>query len=79
VESVLRYGLPADIVATVIEPRKGKEPKLRQALNDLYSKLPNAELAKELDAGETDLSGFGSDFYPYVYFSLKVSDIASLK
>jgi len=79
VESVLRYGLPADLVATVIEPKKGKEPKLRQALKDLYSNLPNAELANELDAGETDLSGFGSDFYPYVYFGLKVSDIAPLK
>jgi len=75
VESVLRYGLPADITSTVIEPRKGKEPKLRAALKDLYSSLPNAELACELDAGDTDLSGFGSDFYPYVYFGLKISDL----
>jgi len=75
VESVLRFGLPADICATVLEPKKGKENKLRQTLKELYSNLPNAELAHELDAGETDLSGFGSDFYPYVYFSLKVSDL----
>jgi len=74
VESVLRFGLPADICVTVLEPKKGKEPKLRATLKDLYSSLPNAELAHELDAGETDLSGFGSDFYPYVYFSIKVSD-----
>jgi len=75
VESVLRFGLPADFVATVVEPKKGKEPKLRAVLKDLYAGLPNAELAHELDAGETDLSGFGSDFYPYVYFSLKISDL----
>jgi len=79
VESVLRYGLPADICATVLEPKKGKEPKLRDALKHLYSNLPNAELATELDAGETDISGFGSDFYPYVYFSLKVSDLVPTK
>jgi len=79
VESVLRYGLPADICATVLEPKKGREPKLRQVLKDLYSSLPNAELAAELDAGETDISGFGADFYPYVYFSLKISDLAGLK
>jgi len=79
VESVLRFGLPADICATVIEAKKGKEPKLRAALKELYSSLPNAALAHELDAGETDLSGFGSDFYPYVYFSLKISDIVPTK
>jgi len=79
VESVLRFGLPADIVATVLEPKKGKEQKLRATLKDLYSTLPNAELAHELDAGETDLSGFGSDFYPYVYFALKVSDALPAK
>jgi len=79
VESVLRYGLPADICATVLEPKKGKETKLRLVLKDLYSNLPNAELAAELDAGETDISGFGADFYPYVYFSLKISDLVGLK
>jgi len=79
VESVLRYGLPADICATVLEPKKGKEQKLRLVLKDLYSNLPNAELAAELDAGETDISGFGADFYPYVYFSLKISDLVGLK
>jgi len=75
VESVLRFGLPVNIQSFVIEPKKGKEQAVRQALKVLYKDLPNAGLAGELDAGETDISGFGADFYPYVYFGLKITDI----
>jgi len=76
VESVLRFGLPVDVQVTILEPKKGKDPQLRLKLKELYQNLPNAGLATELDPGETDISGFGSDFYPYVYAALKISESA---
>jgi len=74
VEDVLRFGLPVNSQTFAIEPKKGKDTKLRHILKDLYKDLPNAGAAAELDPGETDLSGFGSDFFPYVYFMIKVTD-----
>jgi hypothetical protein len=68
-ESVLRFGLPVDYHATLIEPKKGKEQKLRAILKDLYKDLPNAALAESIE-GEQDLSGFGAEFYPYIYFGI---------
>ncbi len=60
-----------------LQPRKGLEKKLREALTDLYSKLSgDASLAEQLDSGETDLSGMGADFYPYVYLPITLSETA---
>jgi len=74
IEDVLRFGLPVNSQTFAIEPKKGKDTKCRQILKYLYKDLPNAGAAAELDPGETDLSGFGADFYPYVYFLIKVTD-----
>ena len=65
-EAVLRYGLPPEFQASLLMPGTGKESKLRKILKDLYKNLPMASLA-ELADGEQDLSGLGTDFYPYVY------------
>eukprot|EP00456_Euglypha_rotunda_P020735 TRINITY_DN1800_c0_g1_i8.p1 TRINITY_DN1800_c0_g1~~TRINITY_DN1800_c0_g1_i8.p1 ORF type:complete len:235 (+),score=29.90 TRINITY_DN1800_c0_g1_i8:286-990(+) len=74
VEDVLRFGLPVNAQTFAIEPKKGKDTKCRQILKDLYKDLPNAGAAAELDPGETDLSGFGADFYPYVYFLIRITE-----
>jgi len=77
VEAVLRYGLPIDFQCVLLKPRKGAEKRLREALSDLYAKLSgDSSLAEQLDAGETDLSGMGADFYPYVYLPITLSEIA---
>jgi len=74
VEAVLRYGLPVDFSAAIIEPIHGKERYLRAALDQLYGKLANASLTQALDSSEPDLSGLGADFYPYVYLPLVLND-----
>lgn len=80
VEAVLRYGLPIDFQCVLIKPKRGLEKRLREALSDLYSKLSgDSSLADQLDAGETDLSGMGADFYPYVYLPVTLSEIAPEK
>jgi len=75
VEAVLRYGLPDDFSSILLKPKKGFEKKLREALSELYSKLSgDSSLADQLEAGETDLSGMGADFYPYVYLPINLTD-----
>ncbi len=77
-ESILRFGLPVrpedykavfprHVQAALLQPQRGRDGELRRTLNALYQKKGEEELLKELKAGETDFSGFGSDFYPYVY------------
>ena len=65
VESVLRYGLPFDSQAALIEPNRGKDRQLRETLRVLYSRLAgnNANLTTALDPNEPDISGLGADFY----------------
>lgn len=76
VEAVLRYGLPVNFSSFLLEPAKGKDKQLRTALKSLYGKLAgsNANLTQSLEANEVDLSGFGADFYPYVYLPLSIVD-----
>jgi len=76
VEAVLRYGLPVDFKAMLLEPSKGKDKQLRGVLRQLYGNLAggNAALTTQLDPNETDLSGLGADFYPYVYLPLSIQD-----
>jgi len=72
VEAVLRYGLPANFSAFLIKPKRGAEKTLRETLSNVYAKLDNANLSQALDSTEVDLSGFGTDFYPYVYLPLQL-------
>jgi len=68
VESVLRYGLPPDFVAILMEPKKKNEKRLRQELRKLYKDLGGAGATEQDD----DLPlGIGeAEFYPYVYLNL---------
>jgi len=74
VEAVLRYGLPVDFSAAIIEPFVGKDKQLRGVLQELYAKLASENVTAALDSSEQDLSGFGQDFYPYVYLPLSIRD-----
>jgi hypothetical protein len=59
-----------------MEPQRNKDKQLRTVLKQLYGKLAgaNTNLTTALDSNEVDLSGFGADFYPYVYLPLNLSD-----
>jgi len=75
VEAVLRYGLPIDFSASIIKPRKDQQKKLRDALQDLYGRLAgDPSLTQQLESGETDVSGVGTDFYPYVYLTISLTE-----
>jgi V-type H+-transporting ATPase subunit C len=50
VESVLRFGLPVNFQAVVMEPHKGSTKKLRSELNKLYGHLDGSA------AGPIDVS-----------------------
>lgn len=73
VESVLRFGLPINICASTIQLKRASDaPRVRQILGELYKGLDQSNLTADLEGGEMDISGFGSDFYPYVYLTLKL-------
>uniref|UniRef100_A0A1I7TQI8 V-type proton ATPase subunit C n=1 Tax=Caenorhabditis tropicalis TaxID=1561998 RepID=A0A1I7TQI8_9PELO len=74
VESVLRYGLPVNFQAAVIEPAKGQQKKLRQELNKLYIHL-DGSAAGPIDTLEDSpaLMSLGvNEYYPYVFFKLNI-------
>jgi V-type H+-transporting ATPase subunit C len=74
VESALRYGLPAQYEAIIIQPNKSQLPKVKKALDDHYAHLNdeddvgiNEELAKN------SMTFLGTDeFHPYVFMELIV-------
>lgn len=77
VESVLRYGLPVNFLAVVIQPNKKSVKRLRETLNQLY-----AHLDTSLSSGEPmdDIPGlnFGqSEYFPYVYFKINIDMLGS--
>lgn len=72
VESVLRYGLPVNFQAALLEPKAKQGPKLRKALNLAYSGLDQSGGGG--DEG-VSMAGMGlKEYHPYVSFNL---DIAS--
>jgi V-type H+-transporting ATPase subunit C len=73
VEAVLRYGLPINMCASVISiPRPADRERVRAILGTLYKHLDQSNLTGELDSNEMDISGLGSDFYPYVYLTIQL-------
>ncbi|VIO86707.1 Uncharacterized protein BM_BM13998 [Brugia malayi] len=80
VESVLRYGLPVNFQATVIEPNKNSHKKLRASLHNLYLHL-DTSAAGPIEAIEDNpiLMSLGMhDYYPYVFFKINI-DFSSVK
>eukprot|EP01139_Manchomonas_bermudensis_P014480 Amastigsp_a508531_1707.p2 type:complete len:379 gc:universal Amastigsp_a508531_1707:1196-60(-) len=63
VESVLRFGLPADFAAMLVEPKAKQEKKIRALLKSTFVSLSVANL----DGGADEGAGAdGEFFYPYV-------------
>lgn len=79
VEAVLRYGLPVDFKSILIEPQRGKEKQLRNALNKLYNRLGHQSSgggSNSQAAEQESMGGFGDseEFYNYVFLTLKLSE-----
>ncbi|XP_067655075.1 V-type proton ATPase subunit C-like [Haliotis asinina] len=73
VESVLRYGLPVNFQAMVLQPHKRSVKRLREVLGQLYGHLDNTTLAGAADG--VDIPGLNmgsSDYYPYVYYRINL-------
>ncbi|PAV76199.1 hypothetical protein WR25_21342 [Diploscapter pachys] len=78
VESVLRYGLPVNFQAAVVEPSKGSQKKLRAELHKLYIHL-DGSAAGPIDTFEDSpaLMSLGvNEYYPYVFFKLNLDFIS---
>jgi len=69
VESVLRFGLPINFQAILMElNKKGNEKKLRSILLDLYKHLGSSR------ANSTDKDQESTEeFYPYVYLNIDLN------
>lgn len=77
VESVLRYGLPVNFQAMVIQPLKGKNRKLRETLDSLYDHL-DGNISKSED--NVDIPGVmlaHHEYYSYVYFNVRLNLLES--
>ncbi|KAL0984928.1 hypothetical protein UPYG_G00150580 [Umbra pygmaea] len=71
VESVLRYGLPVNFQAMLLQPTKKNMKKLREVLNDLYKHLDSGAAAiidTTMDIPGLNLSQ--QEYYPYVYYKI---------
>jgi V-type H+-transporting ATPase subunit C len=64
VESVLRYGLPANFESALLKPVKKNDRKLRQLLEQTYRHLGSGGKAADEPQGEA--------FYPYVSIDVNV-------
>ncbi|XP_066530351.1 V-type proton ATPase subunit C 1-B [Hoplias malabaricus] len=72
-ESVLRYGLPVNFQAMLLQPNKKNMKKLREVLHELYKHLDSS--ATIIDAS-IDIPGLNlsqQDYYPYVYYKIDCS------
>lgn len=79
VESVLRYGLPVNFQAILLQPNKKSSKRLRDVLNQLYAHLDSSATsggnAHAANQDSVDIPGLGfgqSDYYPYVYYKINV-------
>ncbi|XP_045834958.1 V-type proton ATPase subunit C 2 isoform X1 [Meles meles] len=76
VESVLRYGLPVNFQAVLLQPHKKSSTKrLREVLNSVFRHLDQVAAASILDAS-VEIPGLQlstQDYFPYVYFRIDLS------
>ncbi|KAG8445646.1 hypothetical protein GDO86_010432 [Hymenochirus boettgeri] len=77
VESVLRYGLPVNFQAVVLQPNKKSMKRLRDVLNALFRHLDEAAAANMKDVG-MEIPGLhlsNQDYYPYVCFKIDLTNL----
>ncbi|XP_064603014.1 V-type proton ATPase subunit C 1-like [Liolophura sinensis] len=80
VESVLRYGLPVNFQAMILQPYKKSMKRLREVLNQLYGHLDNAGLSgTEAGVEIPGLNIGGSEYFPYVYYKIGIDLIEPMK
>ncbi|XP_048387946.1 V-type proton ATPase subunit C 1-A-like isoform X1 [Stegostoma tigrinum] len=74
VESVLRYGLPVNFQAMLLQPNKKTMKRLRDVLNALFKHLDEVAAASTIDV-TMDIPGLNvsqQDYYAYVYFKIDI-------
>ncbi|XP_032998991.1 V-type proton ATPase subunit C 2 isoform X1 [Lacerta agilis] len=74
-ESVLRYGLPVNFQAMLIQPNKKSTKRLRDVLNAVFKHLDEVAAASIMDTS-MDIPGLqlgNQDYYPYVCFKIDLS------
>lgn len=80
VESVLRYGLPVNFLAVLIQPHKKTTRKLREVMNQLYAHLDSPA---SQDSGQMEIPGLvgisNLDYYPYVYYKISLDLVDPVK
>ncbi|XP_073481485.1 V-type proton ATPase subunit C 2 [Aquarana catesbeiana] len=77
VESVLRYGLPVNFHAMILQPNKKSMKRLRDVLNALFRHLDEAAAANMKDVN-MDIPGLQlntQEYYPYVCFKIDMTSI----
>ncbi|XP_058986838.1 V-type proton ATPase subunit C isoform X2 [Musca domestica] len=85
VESVLRYGLPVNFQAILIEPNKKSIKRLRDCLNQLYGHLDGASAGGQLSgsgADNVDIPGLGfgqAEYFPYVFYKINIDMVEAAK
>ncbi|RLW12138.1 hypothetical protein DV515_00000707 [Chloebia gouldiae] len=75
VESVLRYGLPVNFQAMLLQPNRKSVKRLRDVLNMVFKHLDEVAAASIMDPG-MDIPGLqlsNQEYYPYVYFKIDLS------
>uniref|UniRef100_A0A8B9IZ74 V-type proton ATPase subunit C n=1 Tax=Amazona collaria TaxID=241587 RepID=A0A8B9IZ74_9PSIT len=75
VESVLRYGLPVNFQAMLLQPNRKSVKRLRDVLNVVFKHLDEVAAASIMDPG-MDIPGLqlsNQEYYPYVYFKVDLS------
>jgi len=71
VESVLRYGLPVNFQAMVVQPLKKNRQKLRETLNNMYKDLDSTGLSAITDEDAIPGLTLGmQEYYAYVYYKV---------
>ncbi|CAK8696136.1 unnamed protein product [Clavelina lepadiformis] len=70
VESVLRYGLPVNFQAAVLQPQKKQQKRLRDTLNTLYCNLDSTGLTVTEEDSMPGLSLGMQEYFPYVFFRM---------
>ncbi|KAE8605073.1 hypothetical protein XENTR_v10014958 [Xenopus tropicalis] len=77
VESVLRYGLPVNFQAVVLQPNKKSMKRLRDVLNAIFRHLDENAAANMKDIG-MEIPGLqlsSQDYYPYVCFKIDLTNL----
>ncbi|XP_023690482.2 V-type proton ATPase subunit C 1-B isoform X1 [Paramormyrops kingsleyae] len=73
VESVLRFGLPVNFKALLLQPEKKNSKKLRELLSSLFSHLDMTPAAGDPSEGMDIPSMSSQEYYPYICFKVDIN------